>query len=296
MDVIALSQAGIPGVVATLGTAVTAFHLKRLYQVNVPIIFCFDGDVAGQKAAWRALENTLPLMEAGRDIRFMLLPKGEDPDSLVRGRGQQAIEPYIEGALPFSEFFFTHLQSQVSLDSVDGRAKLAALAKPLLAQLPAGVYQQLMQDQLNALIGLHRFERRALGVENRVSPRLVSKPLVSLSLAEKVLGLLSVDFDLRDLLTVEQKEMLSQLSCPESAIFRQILQSQVLPTDIRISKEVSVWLSLLTLEGRKMEWSALLQKLETQARHSQIELLLSKAKKAVLTEAEKGLLKILLGQ
>ena len=297
MDVIALSQAGIAGVVATLGTAVTSFHLKRLYQANVPIIFCFDGDAAGQKAAWRALENTLPLMEAGRDIRFMLLPKGEDPDSVVRGRGKQAIDPYIEAALPFSEFFFKHLQEQVSLESVDGRAKLAALAKPLLAQLPVGVYQQLMQEQLNALIGLNRSERRAPQPEYRSSQRVLPKALSSLSLTEKVLGLLLADSTLKNQLTVEQKEMLSRLSCPESATLQQVLYSkELLPAGLRASQEVAVWISLLTPEGRAMEWEALLQKLEGQLKQSQIEMLLSKAKQAILSDSEKGLLKILLGQ
>lgn len=289
MDVIALAQAGVSGAVATLGTAVTSFHLKRLYQANVPIIFCFDGDAAGQKAAWRALENTLPLMEAGRDIRFMLLPKGEDPDSIVRGRGKEAIEPYIEAALSFSAFFFRHLEAQTSLDNVDGRAKLAALAKPLLAQLPTGVYQQLMQKQLNQLVGLNRSAPRVYRdfSPQRGSQRVQSKPLVSLNLIEKALGLLLNDKALRGRLTAEQSSMLGRLL--------NVNMGLELP-DVRISPEVHIWLSLLTPEGRATEWEAILEKLGLQAKQSQIEGLLSKAKQTTLSESEKGLLKILLGQ
>ncbi|HDN26929.1 MAG TPA: DNA primase, partial [Thioploca sp.] len=151
MDVVALAQYGIPNVVATLGTATTHQHLTRLFRKLPEIIFCFDGDEAGQKAAWRALEMALPLLQDGRSVRFMFLPKGDDPDSLVRHSGAQGFETYLNRALPLSDFLFGTLKQRVNLNHPEGRARLVELAKPLLKQLPAGAYRDLMLQQLSDL-------------------------------------------------------------------------------------------------------------------------------------------------
>lgn len=148
MDVIALSQHGIVNVVATLGTATTGEHMQKIFRLTSKVIFCFDGDNAGQKAAWRALEVALPLVNDGRELKFIFLPQDEDPDSLVRNLGKEAFNAYLDDALPLSQFFFNQLSQNLSLETPDGRARLASLATPLLEKLPMGVFRTLMLDEL----------------------------------------------------------------------------------------------------------------------------------------------------
>lgn len=148
MDVVALAQHGIHNAVATLGTAATDEHLAKLFRYTSEVIFCFDGDNAGRKAARRALETCLPAMTDGRSARFLFLPEGEDPDTLVRKLGTEGFSKLLTSAQPLSEFLFTALQEGLNLDSVDGKARLSKLCAPLINRIPDGVYRQLMLKQL----------------------------------------------------------------------------------------------------------------------------------------------------
>jgi len=148
MDVVRLHQAGITCAVATLGTATTPEHLSRVFRICNEVIFCFDGDRAGRAAAWRALENALGQIRDGRQIRFLFLPEGHDPDSLVGAEGREAFETRLTEAMPLSAYFLSHLGEQVDMQSVDGRARLAELAKPLLDRIPAGVYRELLTEEV----------------------------------------------------------------------------------------------------------------------------------------------------
>lgn len=148
MDVVALAQNGIDYAVATLGTATNATHLNRLFKVVSEVIYCFDGDQAGRTAAWRGMQATLPILHDGRQVRFLFLPDGEDPDSLVRKIGKEQFHALIDGATPLADFFFDHLCEDLDPDAIDGKAKLCSLAVPLLKQLPTGIYRQLMIDKL----------------------------------------------------------------------------------------------------------------------------------------------------
>jgi len=154
MDVVALAQFDIRNVVATLGTATTTEHLNKLYRATSEVVFCFDGDRAGRDAAWKALQTALPLMKDGRQARFLFLPDGEDPDTLVRKIGAVAFNDEIAQAQPLSEFFFAKMESQVDTSSIDGLARMADMAKPLLAQLPAGTFRDMMEQALQQRIGL----------------------------------------------------------------------------------------------------------------------------------------------
>ena len=156
MDVVMLAAHGIRNVVGTLGTATTAEHLRRLFGVAGSIVFCFDGDRAGREAAWRALQVSLPVLEDGRQIRFLLLPQGDDPDSLVRREGAEAFRTRLGASEPLSAFLLDSLGQGVDTDSLDGKARLAALAKPLLAQIPGAVYQELLTAELGHRLGLAR--------------------------------------------------------------------------------------------------------------------------------------------
>lgn len=154
MDVVALAQFGIDHCVATLGTATTHEHLERLFRAVPEVVFCFDGDRAGREAGWKALETTLPLMQDGREARFLFLPDGEDPDSLVRKEGSDAFERRIADATPLSRFLFDKLTSEVDMTSAGGRAQLAESAKKLLQRLPSGIFRQLLAKQLDELVGV----------------------------------------------------------------------------------------------------------------------------------------------
>ena len=161
MDVVALARNGIDFAVATLGTATTAEHLNRLFRLTDDVAFCFDADRAGKQAAWRALETALPHIREGRQVRFVFLPEGHDPDTFVNEFGQQAFIDALDHGMALSDFLIDELASQVDLDTVDGKARLAELAKPLLAKVPAGVYHDLLVDSLAARVGLssERLER-----------------------------------------------------------------------------------------------------------------------------------------
>lgn len=148
MDVIALFQHEITYAVATLGTATSPSHLERLFRHTAEIIFCFDGDAAGRTAAWRALQVTLPLMRDGVQVRFLFLPEGDDPDSMVRKEGKEQFEQRMQKALTIADFFFDNLAKQTDITSTDGRARYVKLATDLLKKLPDGIFQQMMLDEL----------------------------------------------------------------------------------------------------------------------------------------------------
>jgi DNA primase len=152
MDVVRLHQAGITYAVATLGTATTQEHLNKVFRITSEVVFCFDGDRAGRAAAWRALENALPLARDGRELKFMFLPDGHDPDSLVAAEGREAFEARLTTALPLSEYLLQHLTADIDLAHDEGRAKLKALAAPLFAKMPEGIYRELLADRLAATI------------------------------------------------------------------------------------------------------------------------------------------------
>ncbi|MBR9885907.1 MAG: DNA primase [Oceanospirillales bacterium] len=167
MDVVSLAQHGITWSVATLGTATTASHLERLFKLVPEVIFCFDGDNAGRNAAKRALDTTLPVIKDGQQARFLFLPEGEDPDTLVRKEGEEAFTKRVAQALPLSEFFFKALSEDADLASMDGRARFSNQALPLIQSMQPSLLQQMMMDriceitglsldQLNSVIDLHR--------------------------------------------------------------------------------------------------------------------------------------------
>ena len=168
MDVIALAQQGLRNAVATLGTATSEEHIKRLFRLVPSILFCFDGDQAGRNAAWRALEACLPSLQDGRRVRFLFLPEGEDPDTLVRQEGADAFRARIhQQAQPLAEYFFRHLMEEADPATLEGKAHLATLAAPLLDRLPGANLRALMRQRLGEITGL---SAEALGQATNVTP------------------------------------------------------------------------------------------------------------------------------
>ena len=155
MDVIALAQHGVTNAVATLGTATSEEHLKRLFRIVNSVVFCFDGDNAGRQAAWRALQSCLPALEDGRHVRFMFLPDGQDPDSLIRSEGHDAFRArMVQQAQPLTEYLFRHLAEEAPPNSLEGKAHLATLALPLIEQVPGSLLRRLLRQSLEARTGM----------------------------------------------------------------------------------------------------------------------------------------------
>ena len=154
MDVVALAQHGVAYAVATLGTATTAAHAQKLFRLTDHVVFCFDGDAAGRKAAWRALENTLPVLADGKEARFLFLPDGEDPDDYVRRRGRAAFEEALASATPLSGFLVAELSARHPPDTDEGRAAFVAAARPLVSQIAAPILAALITRRIAEIAGL----------------------------------------------------------------------------------------------------------------------------------------------
>ena len=154
MDVVALAQAGIEYAVATLGTATTPIHVQKLLRQSDEVVFCFDGDAAGRRAAWRALENSLAQLADGKQVRFLFLPDGEDPDTYVRKHGKAAFESLLASAMPLSRFLIDELCAKVDTHTPEGLGKLKELAKPLVKQITAPMLSLLIRKELAQISGV----------------------------------------------------------------------------------------------------------------------------------------------
>ncbi len=170
MDVVALAQHGVEYAVATLGTSTTPAHAQKLFRLVDSVVFCFDGDAAGRKAAWRALENTLPVLADGKNARFLFLPDGEDPDDYVRRRGRAAFEEALEDAMPLSDFLIAELSARHPPTSDEGRAALVAAARPLVSQIAAPVLAALITRRIAEIAGLSEAQIAPI-VQAPVRPR-----------------------------------------------------------------------------------------------------------------------------
>ncbi|HEX7327620.1 MAG TPA: DNA primase [Casimicrobiaceae bacterium] len=173
MDVVGLAQHGVENVVATLGTATTPVHAQKLFRLTDSVVFCFDGDAAGRKAAWRALENTLPALADGKEARFAFLPEGEDPDDFVRAHGKDAFERVLDEAVPLSEYLVATLASRHPPATAEGRAALVAAARPLISSVQAPILAALLRRRFGELAGLpeDQLSKLLMQGEERETPR-----------------------------------------------------------------------------------------------------------------------------
>ena len=162
MDVVALAQHGVEYAVATLGTATTPYHVQKLLRLAEHIVFSFDGDKAGQKAAWRALENALPYLQDGKHISFLFLPVEHDPDSFIREFGKDAFEQRVGEAMPLSAYLLREVSKELNLRSQEGRNQLLQRAKPLLTAITAPATALLLRKEVAALSGISQAELEAL--------------------------------------------------------------------------------------------------------------------------------------
>jgi DNA primase len=190
MDVVALFQYGVTQAVATLGTATTPEHAELLFRNAADVYFCFDGDRAGRGAAWKAVESILPRMKDGRQAYFLFLPDGEDPDSIVRQEGADGFDLRLQQATPLSQFFFDELSKDIVLNNMEGKARLAERAKPMLAKIPDGAFADLMLQRLGEMTGLKQQATLSQGPLLTNAPRRNSAPPPKLSLVRAAITLL----------------------------------------------------------------------------------------------------------
>lgn len=153
MDVVALSQFDINYAVASLGTATTPEHVQLMLRNTDEIVCCYDGDKAGRGAAWRTMENALPMLKDGKSMKFMFLPDGEDPDTIVRQIGKTALEEQFVQAMPLSQFLFDNLLQRHNVASVEGKAALRAEAQPIIASVAGDIQKEILQGELSKLLG-----------------------------------------------------------------------------------------------------------------------------------------------
>ena len=205
MDVVALAQFGVNYAVASLGTATTSEQIQQIFRVTEQAVCCYDGDRAGRDAAWRALENALPYLEDGRQLKFIFLPDDEDPDTFIRQHGKEGFENYIRNALSLSDFLFANLLQQVDLSTKEGKSKLAALAVPLIKRIPGEMLRLYLRNILAQKLGIidqtqleslipHRLEKEQSAVEKTVKiKRTPMRLLIALLLQNPSLAQLGYD-------------------------------------------------------------------------------------------------------
>jgi len=310
MDVIALSQFGIGNAVAMLGTATSTAQVELLFRFAAELVFCFDGDNAGKQAAWRAVEAALPSLRDGRQIKIIMLPQGQDPDTLVREHGVSEFDKYLNGAAALSDYFFEHLAAGSGLATLEGRAGLMAAAKPLLEKLPQGFFREMMWKRLRREAGLaggdSKENRATLSSKSAVrqSGRAGGRP----SLLRKVLALLmrypqlavAIEMRLKQLEGLEYPgmdflaEMLTKirLEKPESGAI--LLESYRGGPHEKIVNSLAAMDLGVPEGGEEAEITGALTQLVRQVKRQKLDELLDKEVRSGLSDEEKQLLRALL--
>ena len=302
MDVIALHQAGLPIAVATLGTATTTEHAELLFRAASDVVFCFDGDRAGRAAAWKALDAALPRLRDGRQAWFLFLPEGEDPDTLVRKEGKAGFEDRLKRATPLSEYLFDELARDVDTASLDGRARLAERARPLIARLPDGAFRDLMAQELERRTGA-----RAVLAAEAPAPRVAPRPAAQRSLVRSAIALLLAQPGVAD--QVEKPYRFLRLDKPGVALLAELMDVARSRPGINPAMlvehfaERGEYASLQKLmaatvvgepETQRVEFLEALARMEEQAVALRREALHAKMRAGALDEAEKAELRELL--
>jgi len=254
MDVVALAQHGVSWSVASLGTSTTSEQLQLMFRNTSEIICCYDGDRAGREAAWRTLQNSLPQLQDGRQVKFMFLPDGEDPDSMIRQLGEEDFIALVDKAMPLSQFMFENLINQVEMNSEDGRSKLANLALPMVNSISDGVFQQMMKDKLAKYLGMSSESlNRFITPEKPATTKKQRKKANRGSLVRQAIGLLVQHPDLANALS--NLPPLDQINLKGTQLLQQIINQVHAQPEIKAAQLLERWRgqaeydSLLKLAG-----------------------------------------------
>lgn len=311
MDVLALAQFGISYSVAALGTATSKSHLDLLFRFTSELVFCFDGDAAGRKAAWRAVQEAFPSLKDGRQIRVLLLPEGQDPDSLVREYGAEGLESKIESAQALSDYFFDYLSKDINIETVEGRSLLMAKATPYLEKIPAGFFREMMFGRLGSESSgavLNVLKNPAYKAEQKRFNN--SANLAKASPARMVVALLLQNPQLIDVF--EQKELdLAGMTFSGIDVLKEVLLAieEIKPGNAAVlieyfrgtanEKVVNTlinWDFFILSDGVEAEFLGAIDLLLLQLDEEKLNFLLSKEKEQGLSLNEKALLKEMLGK
>lgn len=322
MDVVALAQFGVGYGVAALGTATTAEHVKILMRQADSIYFCFDGDSAGRKAAWRALENALPQLKDDKSLHFLFLPEEHDPDSYIRAYGKAQFEDaLLNQSKPLSEYFWEHLSDGINLNTQEGKAELVKTSSPLLAQITAPALAYLLKQRLSELVGIdpdnlarlmgQEAPKRHVKQKSYKLPPISVKQPVMLTLVQRQIRSLLINpdwaayIDLPDYLVLD-----GDFACLAN-LAESIKSHAVVPATAQVLEymrgspyeETVNRIFHSTLQSEEMNSSSEedcenfqigMKKLLNELKYSQIEALKQKSLKSGLSESEKKLLLSLL--
>lgn len=322
MDVVALAQFGVGYGVAALGTATTAEHVKILMRQADSIYFCFDGDSAGRKAAWRALENALPQLKDDKSLHFLFLPEEHDPDSYIRAYGKAQFEDaLLNQSKPLSEYFWEHLSDGINLNTQEGKAELVKTSSPLLAQITAPALAYLLKQRLSELVGIdpdnlarllgQEVPKRHVKQKSYKLPPIPVKQPVMLTLVQRQIRSLLINpdwasyIDLPDYLVLDDdfaclanlaESIKSHAAVPETAQVLEYMRGS--PYEETINR-----IFHSTHQSEEMNSSSEedcenfqigMKKLLNELKYSQIEALKQKSLQSGLNESEKKLLLSLL--
>lgn len=315
MDVLALAQFGVTYSVAALGTATSKMHLDLLFRFSSELVFCFDGDAAGQKAAWRAVEESFSCLKDGRQVRVMLLPEGQDPDSLIRQQGVEGFEQKIEQAQALSDYFFAYAAKGVGLETVEGRSLLMAKAKPYIEKIPAGFFREMMFGRLAeltssavatldvsrnpAMLGVinkagrsdfSRRERAKVSPVRRVVALLLQNPELIDVFEQQELDLSTMDFAGIDVLK-DVVQVIEAIRPANSAVLLEYFREK--PNEKVVNTLIN-WDFFILSDGVEAEFLGAIDLMRQQVGEEVLERLLSKEKVQGLNLEERELLKRLL--
>ena len=304
MDVIALAQYGIHYAVATLGTATSQMHLDLLFRFSSELIFCFDGDKAGQEAAWRAMSVVFPSLKGGRQIRIMLLPQNHDPDSLVRNEGLDKFNERLEKAQFLSDYFFEHFSKDLKLSEIEGRSKLIEEAKSYLTQLPIGAFREMMNEKLSSLAKKYILDNEAILAykkqekkhrQKSTRPSLPSFVIALLIQNPKLIRIVEqteIDWNQLEFEGAEKfKNILQLIIDKKPANYGVLLEIYRDHADETIVKKLASMDLLIPDDGIEAEFCDALNKLLTQAMDAVLDRLVTKEKTIGLDPPEKELLR-----
>ncbi|MCE3045683.1 DNA primase [Legionella sp. 16cNR16C] len=240
LDVIALAQYGINNAVAALGTATSSYHVQMLSKYCKQLIFCFDGDKAGRQAAWRALENSLPHLNTGMDVRFVFLPEGQDPDSFVREAGRDKFLEIMQSAVSLNDYFISNLSENLDLHSIAGKTQFINLSKPYLANMPEGTYKQLLINELSQITRLenHRIE---LVITEQNNPTQPVKPKKGISRSPIRLAIALLIQNPEIYSGAQQQINLQLLGGKEQEILKQLIEQIAANPQINTASLIEQW-------------------------------------------------------
>jgi len=314
MDVVSLAEHGVLNSVATLGTAISDTHVQTLTKRTGEVVFCFDGDEAGKKAAWRALETSLPYLGKSTQFKFLFLSQGEDPDSAIRQLGLEGFNKLLDQADALSDYLLESLLAQADYRSIDGQVKLIELARPFIEKIPKGSYVNLLVNRLSEYVKVEPDEMLRRIFPNQRSSRHIqaAKPILKAEKPSTVRMAIAMILEMPELaLQVEPPEHFSHLQLPGIALLEKllvfihnrphiktgaILDSWEQNEEVEFLRKILRWEHHVPESGVVSEFQGAIESLELQMKQQELDRLFQQSKVSPLTTEEKAVLSKLIAE